>query len=328
MSVCQVCAHPLRTVIDQRLAAQVVNISALADEYGVPRRSMSNHRDNHLSEFLRVLVSRAQLFDLETLNAEATRLYMTTMDALAKAERGVLISSRDKDGMVTERYAVSQTAVARFIREARQGITLLAKLSADRVKDSDNAPTTKSDNALTARMEAALSRVLERGALGDGHTITDANIIDMDDDVGSRVGEMASDVTNEAVTYGGTWSGQAGAGSRANTGLLPEDAPISNLPVPFVPTGQSSPTAPGAPDREERLAQLEAEYLEERDRILRQDRSPELKTAPWPGSLAASAEERAYEGYGTLAVKRPDRPANHRAAQLGRKIAPDPDPRP
>src|SRR5438132_13901144 len=113
--ICTVCAHLKRAEIDERLALQVVNVAQVARDYGLDRKSVARHRDQHLPQFLRAFAGGAAVLDLSTIRAEAQRLYLTTLDALARAEQGVLAHVDEPD---KARPRVSNTAIARYIREA------------------------------------------------------------------------------------------------------------------------------------------------------------------------------------------------------------------
>jgi hypothetical protein len=150
--VCTVCAHLQRAAIDERLALQVVNVAQVARDYGLDRKAVARHRDQHLPQFLRAFAGQALGLDAEQLNAEAQRLYLITLDALARAEHGAL-SHIDEDGKAQRR--VSNTAIARFIREARQGLDLLAKLSAA----TPPPETSHEDGKFAQRVQEALGRI-------------------------------------------------------------------------------------------------------------------------------------------------------------------------
>ena len=95
--ICTTCAHLQRAQIDERLALQVVNIAQVARDYGLDRKSVARHRDQHLPQFLRAFAGRAAALDVSKIQAEAERLYLTTLDALARAEQGTL-ARIDEDG--------------------------------------------------------------------------------------------------------------------------------------------------------------------------------------------------------------------------------------
>jgi hypothetical protein len=154
---CTVCAHPARGIIDQRLAVQVVNVKQLAAEYGLGRDAVARHRSKHLPLFLPAFQAQADALTLGQLGAEAQRLYLLSLDALAQAEAGVLVALDDHGAEVRK---VSSTAVARLLREARASLGMLAKLAADGQAPVEAAA--KHDEALDARIAAVLERAVSR----------------------------------------------------------------------------------------------------------------------------------------------------------------------
>jgi hypothetical protein len=158
--ICKVCVHPKRTEIDERLAFQVVNVSALAREYGVPRKSIERHRDLHLAEFLAAFKSSADAPDIGRLNAEAQQLYLTTLDALARAQAAVLTHS---DTNNFAKHETSLLTVARLIGEARKGLDLIARLAVAEPNRPKRAQEAAAPNPeLDASFARALARLEER----------------------------------------------------------------------------------------------------------------------------------------------------------------------
>lgn len=172
---CTVCTHLERAEIDKRLSLQVVNIAQLGREYGLGKDSLRAHRRKHLPEFLPAFTASAAALTLDTLSAEAQRLYLVSLDALAAAERGVLIEVGE-DG--TEYRKVSSTAIARLLREARAGLGLLAKLAADGAPADE--PTTRANAELDSRIAAALDRAVARrdarSAVVDAEVVEEAEV--------------------------------------------------------------------------------------------------------------------------------------------------------
>lgn len=155
---CTVCAHRERGEIDRRLALQVCNVQSICRDFPpLHKDAVRNHRAHHLPDFLPAFQARAAALSLDALQAEAERLYQVTLDALAKAEAGVLVSV-DPEGKSINR--VSSTAVARLIREARAGLGLLASLAADGRHDA--TPAASANNALDERIALALARATDR----------------------------------------------------------------------------------------------------------------------------------------------------------------------
>jgi hypothetical protein len=164
---CSVCSHVERAEIDRRLAFQVVNVASLAREYGLGKDAVHRHRSRHLPAFLPAFQASEDALTLGTLQAEARRLYVVTLDALAAAQAGVL-AHVDADG--TQHRVLSMSAIARMIREARAGLDQLARLAADGA-DPNERPTGVSNGALDASIQAALTQVVQRG-LDARHLVT------------------------------------------------------------------------------------------------------------------------------------------------------------
>jgi hypothetical protein len=169
---CSVCAHNRRAEIDGKLAQQVVNLSAVGRDYGLKRDALRAHRSKHIPSFLPMLIGRAEVPSVDALAAEAERLYAVSLDALARAEAGVLVQI-DDDG--TEVRKVSSTAIARMIREARGSLDLLVKLSTAGAT-SANSGDRGGDAALGARIEQALDKVMQR-AIGQADDVIDVEVV-------------------------------------------------------------------------------------------------------------------------------------------------------
>ncbi len=292
---CSVCAHLERASIDERLSLQVVNVAAVARSYGLGKDAMRTHRLRHLPQFLPAFKASAAALTLGSLQAEAQRLYEVTLDALARAEAGVL-TDVDRDGKPVRE--VSMGAIARFIKEARQGLGLLAKLSADAGIESER-PAGIADGELSARISAALLGTMERARGGPTH-INDAREIDT---------LIALPIDGNAVEC--IDPGRALAGPPATTTPGSTSAGKPDPSPPQVP--QSSGTPPGlAEDKPDILAYLRGKSVEEiaewltnegfaraheRTRKVAMMRHPE-----WPGSPAASGEERRAEGYADIPI--------------------------
>jgi hypothetical protein len=96
---CAVCAHKRRSEIDVELVSEPVNVSAIARQYDVSRKAVTNHRDTHLPGMLRRTVEVfSHAVDMPTvgqIGAEYMRLYLAALDALATAQAGTLIDLDD-----------------------------------------------------------------------------------------------------------------------------------------------------------------------------------------------------------------------------------------
>lgn len=174
---CTVCTHIERSTIDVQLSQQRVNVSAVAKAHGLKRMALVNHRQKHLPAFLQAFTASADSPNESALQAEAQRLYLASLDALAAAERGVLIGV-DSEGLAMHR--VSMTAVAACLREARANLASLLNLARD-AQTADESP--RASTELGSRMSAAVRR-LELRALGDseGSTIEEADVVGEDID--------------------------------------------------------------------------------------------------------------------------------------------------
>lgn len=276
---CGVCSHKKRAEIDERLSLQVVNVAALAEEYGLGKDSVYRHRDKHLPAFLRAFAGVQAPRAVGELAAEAERLYLVTLDALAAAESGTLRAvEADRKGRSTQRRQVSLSQVARLIREARAGLDLIAKLSA--ASGTSTQHDGAKDAALDARIAKAMDAVVERAALREGTTHTTHDVIDAEV-LAEEGGQGFEGARAEPVggTHGGTWSGQTGAPSRAGVG---------------VPDSDKAPENP-----RDALALIPDN---------RRERMP-----VWEGNPAASEDERRASGFGQLPIRTPDddHPSDH-----------------
>lgn len=213
---CTVCAHLKRAEIDQRLAFQVVNMSQLSREYGVGKDAIRGHRAKHLPAFLPAFQARADALTLDTLSAEAQRLYLVSLDALAAAERGVLIEVGE-DG--TEYRKVSSTSIARLLREARTTLGMLASLAADGAGPEETAKVANTE--LDSRIAAALDRVASR-------EIVDAELVE--DEEPAIIGVSSRPEDPRALPVGGgSWSGQRGVSGHDEGVPLDAETPSERI---------------------------------------------------------------------------------------------------
>ena len=157
---CAVCVDRRRSEIDWRLAHRVINVTDIAREYGVSRYSLQSHRDRHLPGCLTLFQTWADTAKLTGHRRQVYELYMHALGALAKAERGALTA------VATDGYAapaVSMTAVAREIRDARAGLDQLTRLAADGA-DHEDRPQDLMDAAVDERLRIAQARIADQGA--------------------------------------------------------------------------------------------------------------------------------------------------------------------
>lgn len=220
---CKVCAHPNRAAIDRRLANQVVNVSALSREFGLNRNAVMSHRSHHLPDFLVALTAQAQLPEQEQVNAELQRLYLTTLDALARAEAGTLVQVGHTDGGPLYERIWSPSSVARLISEARKSLGLISALVA-------GSPQTSTPATSNAALEDAFMRALareEQRALASSHHddgadphVVDAVVID---ELPTAAGPRAFDQAR-AESIPGVDPPMRGSGANGAGGALPRPA--------------------------------------------------------------------------------------------------------
>lgn len=270
---CSVCSRMDRGDIDRRLAFQVVNVSAFARELGVGKDALARHRAKHLPAFLPAFQAQADALTLGTLQAEAQRLYAITLDALARAEAGLLIDVAAGDA---EGAKVSMTAVARFIREGRAGLGMLAKLSAD-AAGANERPSGVANGELDARLAAGLDRVMQRA-------------------LGTRV-----DTPDDASTH--PLLEVEAAEVIAPSSSTPSEVTIATTP------GATSSRRPDTPHTHTPPIQRHTKIVESNPHVevegpREHDTAPGEVTHPhWHGNPGASREERAAAGYGDIPIQ-------------------------
>lgn len=314
MSKCSVCARPERADIDVALSFQVVNLSKLARDFGVSRDALKAHRSNHLPQFLPAFQAQASALTLDTLQAEAQRLYTTTLDALARVEAGVLTWQEETDPATGERKRtqvrrVSATSVARMIREARAGLDQLTRLAADR-GDQEGRPSSAADIALGDEIRTQLARVVARRA---------AAVLDVDDtpdasalkqDVPSLGGgPPLADIQPPGAPTGSTPPASAPSFPifSAIATETPEvvDAEIITPPAPVAEAASPDPSD-ALTDEQVRMAAgaigLTADAFLAHLRQMA-SKTPVLRHPEWTGSEAATKEERAAEGYADVPIQ-------------------------
>lgn len=213
---CSVCTHSERAKIDVDLSRQVVNLSQIGRLYGLGHDAVRNHRLRHLPEFLPAFQAAADALPLTAVQAEAQRLYLISLDALARAEAGTLIEVGE-DG--TEHRKVSSTAVAAMMRECRQALGMLAGLALDAPAQDAVAPGS-SNAALDDRIGAALARAQQR-ALPSPGTVGAANVGTTSDPAHRVSGSAAIDQAARVGGQGGTPG--PGSGGVAGDSEVPRD---------------------------------------------------------------------------------------------------------
>lgn len=311
---CTICSRLDRASIDLRLARHQVNVHALARELGCADTTLRRHRDQHVESFLKVYGASPELPSKGQLHGELMRLYVTTLDALSLAEAGTLEGLND-DG--TERRSVSHTAIQGYIREARRLAGEIAALAAD-AGEGDERPTGMARGELAQRIMARL----------DSHSYAphalpaqDVDAVEVDSDALARMVMQSPSATGE-----GTPGGQAGRGAAPSPHEKALDAVMAPETLPGI---QAHP----------RLKQVIKDHeatLERRNDPGSED-SPAVMYAPnpnYPGSPAASAEERAAAGWPDVQITLEDIKslpeevarliAEHRAASPTQQDEPQP----
>ena len=152
---CAVCAHARRFEIDWRLARPVVNVTQIAEEFGVSRYSVQSHRERHLTACLPTFQSWQATGKLTGRRRQLCELAANALGALAQAEHGALTAYTSDGGAAS---ASSMPAIARKIREARAHLDQLACLAADAIADEER-PQDLLDTAFTERLNQAWARI-------------------------------------------------------------------------------------------------------------------------------------------------------------------------
>lgn len=295
---CQVCVHVDRANIDRALAQHRVNVAALARDLGLNAKAMHRHRERHIPSFLPVFSARAQTRTLEELEAEAERLHVAALDALALAEAGTLewVQERNKETGEMEWAQVrriSHTAIARSIREARACLTQLTSLAGDR-PDERGRPTNASDRALSEDIRHALTEVMERSrrSTEERHTALDASGVDVVD------AEVVSDgaATQAVQRTRGLGAGRPGAS---------DPTPLPPRQADGTETTQTEHTFGNLDLSPEQIKTAAASIgLTEETFLagLRAKRQVQVVHPEWTGNPAASREERSAAGYADIEV--------------------------
>jgi hypothetical protein len=118
--------HPKRDTIDHELLFGRVNLSELGRTHAVSRDALRAHQNRHLEDLRAEYRACGHGLTLAQLRGDAKRLYLISLDALAAAQRGVVVGT-DSEGRPVRR--VRQADVARMLREARQTLDLVIRLN-------------------------------------------------------------------------------------------------------------------------------------------------------------------------------------------------------
>lgn len=279
---CSVCSRLDRAALDVELARPQCNVAAFCRDHGLKETSVKRHRAEHLPTFLRIYGLSADLPKLGELHGELLRLYSSALDNLAKAEAGVLIEVAEGG---REHRLVSHTAVARAISEARKTLDSISRLAAD-AADENERPMGLADGALTERIRTQLERVVSQAT---------SNQVATSDPQPQVEGERAPSAG--ALAAPGGLSGSRGAPSPSQ---IPLDAGKAvstaqgNHQLEVDPRRQGNPGA---------LSPTVKQVIAASERTVEQatpSSDAPVITIPnprYPGSPAASSEERRAAGY-------------------------------
>lgn len=280
---CKVCAHLERASIDYELAKGERSMAAIARDHGLGKNTIARHAKahlpGHLADTVRVFSGSIDMPAVGQLGFEYNRLYLKALDALAQAEAGTLHTLSDGS---TVHEAPSVTSRVRAIREARAVLDSLVRLAGDAADESER-PTGMAAGELTAAVAAQLERLrAERTALDPPHG---ANVESY---------ELSGDVEEGEpllVEEGGTTVSER---THRTSGYISVAAPVSAPPP--IPLDTDAPIS-------STLSPATQSVIEADRRSTTLDLrtgGDVLFTVPnpgYPGSPAASTEERAASGY-------------------------------
>jgi hypothetical protein len=165
---CAVCTHIELAAINKRLLVGLVNVSELAREFGVPRKSMQNHRNCHVEQWYAALRERAALPGATAHQLEVNDLYNVILDGLATAEAGAWQhierrNGKTPDGDKPAAPTLSLTSVAHSIRDVRAHVVELVELSLKHPNEEE-AQARRESRELGERISEQLRRIDERKA--------------------------------------------------------------------------------------------------------------------------------------------------------------------
>lgn len=315
---CTVCSHLDRGEIDRLLGRQMVNVAEVARTYGVSVDACHRHRSRHLPDFLPAFQATAVAPTMSKLHAEYQRLHAIALDELARAQSGTL-HDVGKDG--SEVRTISATAVARALDNVRKTLGDLVHLAAD-AAPPDEAPMGQTTGELMGRIRDQLKRVEARAEVNtyapERIAIEPTVHDDAVEDAELRV-HLAEQYRRPEPSPPG---GQAGSAPTP----LPSPIPLDAVIPPKTPLVQSGP------DEEmlNRLSPKVAATLRQ-DFHSKQEAQPAYENTPllsipnpgWPGSQAATTEERTAAGWPDVVITWEDVRAN--AHLLAHRPSPSPE---
>jgi hypothetical protein len=287
---CTVCARLDRAALDVELANPACNVADFCRRHGLKRTSVNRHRDEHVGTMLRIYGAKADLPKLGELHGEYLRLYSAALDNLAAAQAGALLHIDDEGREVR---AISHTGISRAVNEARKTLDSIVRLAADAAEPNER-PRGLPDIELSGRIAKALERTIARGAIG---VEADPPLSDID-------AEVIEDMGAEGI-------------ASMPPGELAGGAACVPLPTPgglVVGTGTHAPlemsldaakaisSAPGLTRTAREVIQADAHTTatpstRHEDQVIMR-----LPNPRYPGSPAATEEERRTAGYPDLEI--------------------------
>ncbi len=155
--------HARRAEIDWRVAFPVINLTEIAQQFGVSRYGLQSHRRHHLPGCLATFQAWADAGRLNDQRRHVYELYMRALNALAAAERGALAAvTNDGQGAPT----VSMTTIVYKIRDARAHLDQLALLAADATAHDERSQNIASA-ALAERIRKEQLRLTSQATQSD-----------------------------------------------------------------------------------------------------------------------------------------------------------------
>jgi hypothetical protein len=253
---------------------------------------------------LRIYSAKADLPKLGELHGEYLRLYASALDNLAAAQAGTLAHIDDHGREVR---VVSHTGISRAVNEARKTLDSIVRLAADAAEVNER-PSGITDIELSGRIAAALERTMARGAIAESVTATDASIggPSTPDIEAAVIEDMEAEAIDDMppselpgglthLTHPTPGSPVVGTGTPTRLQMSLDAAKaISSTPG----IGQSARNAIQADEMTKQLPQHD-------DTVVLT-----LPNPRYPGSPAASAEERRTAGYPDLEITLSDLRSN------------------
>jgi hypothetical protein len=152
--------------INTRLLVGPVNVSELAREFNVPRKSMQNHRNCHVAGWHTALRERAAWPEPTAFQLEVSDLYTVILEGLATAEAGAWqhverTNGKPHDGSKSPARVLSLSSVAHSIRDVRAHVVELVELVLKRPNEQE-AEARRADRELQEAIHEQLRRISER----------------------------------------------------------------------------------------------------------------------------------------------------------------------